>query len=420
MKLDHVPVVDYDTHSAFATEAARRHPDMEAEALIAEIEADYEALSATTDAAEVKITRFDGEIAPKLEKLNARLAASARPEFANFLGKAMGGAQRFLRSELTARDPGALNRNTPGAFPEELHGRLPEFRDRGCAEFHKPELARRVWAATWAERSLLRLRAKKNPHPHCVMSLHIASPAYRMVKRMAEESGLIDFISAYTGKDMEFWYVALDHAHPGQNWYKDCYADLGLPTPKTVYMHYDADFDLIKALFYLRDVGPGDGPFRFIPGSHRWKRSSITLAVQNGFDEASRGAFAGETRNRGYYRPRFMLADRRPDIVAMPQSLRGSTHFGDDVEDGSPLSNALLEAEHSFISPAGTFVVFDGSRGIHRGGQVESGGARWAVQIGIRVRKSAPLPRGPLRKLRDRVSYIKSLIWEYFRVWAGK
>jgi hypothetical protein len=420
MKLDSVPVVDYGKHPAFAAEAARFRPDAETDALISEIEADYDILNKNSDAAELKAARFEQEIVPKLERLNDRLAASARPEFAGFLGKAMLNAQSFLRNELTARDHLALERNRPGALPEELHNRLSGFRERGCSEFHKPDLARKAWAATWAERRLLLLRAKMKPNAHCVMPLHIASPAFRMVKQMAEESGLIDFVSAYTGKEMEFWYVALDHAHPGQDWYKGCYADIGLPTAKTVYMHYDADFDLIKALFYLKDVGPGDGPFRFIPGSHKWARSNLTLAVQNGFDKASGEVFARETRNRGYYRPRFMLADRRADIVAMPQFLRGSTHFGDDVEDGSQLSKMLLEAEHSFVSPAGTFVLFDGSRGIHRGGQVEPGGVRWAMQVGFRLRKAEPQVRGPKQRLKDQASYVKSLIWEYFRIKTGK
>ena len=231
-------------------------------------------LNANSDAGELKIAHFDQHIVPKLEKLSARLAAEARPEFASFLNKAMARAQRFLRSELVARDFRALERNAPGALPEELHDRLLDFRDRGYSEFHKSELARRAWAMTWAERRLLQLKAKRTRIPHCVMSLHISSPAYRMLKQMSEESGLVEFVSAYTGKEMEFWYAALDHAHSGQDWYKACYADIGLPTPKTVYMHYDADFDLIKALFYLKDVGPGDGPFRFVPGSHKWRRSN--------------------------------------------------------------------------------------------------------------------------------------------------
>jgi hypothetical protein len=82
--------------------------------------------------------------------------------------------------------------------------------------------------------------------------------------------------------------------------------------------------------------------------------------------------------------------------------LRGSTHFGDDLLDGSYLSDALLEREHAFTGPAGTVVMFDGSQGIHRGGQVGKGGARWAVQIAFRAGTAA-----------------KSPFWRRIR-WAGK
>jgi hypothetical protein len=41
-------------------------------------------------------------------------------------------------------------------------------------------------------------------------------------------------------------------------------------------------------------------------------------------------------------------------------------------------------------------VMFDGSHGIHRGGQVGKGGARWAVQIALRV--AEPAPKEPLQR----------------------
>jgi hypothetical protein len=114
----------------------------------------------------------------------------------------------------------------------------------------------------------------------------------------------------------------------------------------------------------------------------------------------------------GYYRPRFKLPEQRRNLLTLPAALRGSTHFGDDLLDGSHLSDALLEREHVFTGPAGTVVMFDGSRGIHRGGQPGKGGARWAVQIAFRASAAAkqPLGRGIRRAVERRVRRLREVI----------
>lgn len=415
--MDHAPVIDYDAHPAFAAHAAQQHVDVQGEKLATEIDAVYAALSATNDTPENRIASFDREIAPRLEALRAHISQNVRPQFADFLGKAMKVAHRFLKDDLTARDPAATMRNDVPMLKGIFQDGISRFRQEGCFQFQEAAVARRLWAATRIERLLLRVQKRKLPRLHCVLALHPCSPAFRMIQRMVEQSGMVDFVSAYTGKPMEFSYAALDHAHPGQTWYRDCYADIGLPTSKTVYMHTDADFDIIKTMFYLRDVGPGDGPFCFVPGSHNWKRSPLTVAVQKGFDEASREVFAG---NDGYYRPRFQLADHRRDLLSLPLRLRGSTHFGDDVLDDTPLSEALLDAERNFVSSAGTVVIFDGSRGIHRGGQVQPGGSRWAMQIGFRVRKFTRPPQTLRQKIKSRAGYLKHLVLKFLETAGGK
>ena len=80
------------------------------------------------------------------------------------------------------------------------------------------------------------------------------------------------------------------------------------------------------------------------------------------------GHLLRKPENGDYYRPRFRHVEDRRDMLSLPVSLRGSTHFGDDILDGSELSDALLDVGHRFVAPAGTVVMFDGSRGIHRGG----------------------------------------------------
>jgi hypothetical protein len=181
-------------------------------------------------------------------------------------------------------------------------------------------------------------------------------------------------------------------------------------------MHLDADSDIIKALFYLKDVGPGDGPFSFVRGSHLWKRSPLTVAVQKGMDDAQGDVFElqpdGLDYKLGYYRPFYKLPEHRADILSLPARLRGSTHFGDDILDGTALSDEMLSHEQVFTGPAGTLVIFDGSQGIHRGSLVENG-ERWAVQLAFRTIRDDDPPAStaaPLQRLKQRIRYMRRVL----------
>lgn len=411
MKIEHAPVIDYPNHPAFAGRPAAPR-DAESDRLIAEIDDAYEALVSAGRPVGERLEDFDREVASRMAALESHLARRVRSQFVRSLELAFGVAQRLLRADLGARDSAAPGRNDTGKLKGKFRDALAAFRQDGYFRLEDKSLARRIWRGLPLERALLQLRKKQVPERHCVLSIHPYSPAGRAVRNMARKSGFLDFVSAYTGKPMEFYYASLDHAHSAQNWFQDCYADAGLKTSKTAYMHTDADFDIIKTMLYVQDVSERDGPFAFIPGSHRWKRSPLALAVQKGFDEISPQIFAGNTENGSYYRARFKLADSRLDLLAMPEQLRGSTHFGDDLLDGSELSDALLEAEETFIAPAGTMVIFDGSRGIHRGGLIKPGGNRWAVQLAWRVRREAPPTfwRKLRAEIRGSLSYIKYVI----------
>jgi len=411
MPLGKMPVVDYECHPAFAGLDAKS--DRAAEALIAEINTAYSQLLAEPAPAELLCTTFDRDIGPKFDALTDRLVAAARPEFLDLLTQAMAIARKVLRSDLNERDNASETKNSSA---EELRDHfktgLSSFRQDGYYKFEVPRLAKFAWTTSILERAMLRRKSRQIPQKHCVMSLHADSPACWAIARAMKKSGAVDFISAYLGKPVDFCYAALDHAHPEQVWYQDCYNDTKLGTSKTVYMHTDADTGIIKAMMYLRDVHEIDGAFCFVPGSHKWDRSPLNVAVHKGFDEATGYVFAGRPDNGEYYRPRFRHLESRRDMLSLPLPLRGSTHFGDDIVDGSELSDALLGAEKRFIDPAGTIVMFDGSRGIHRGGLVKPGGSRWAVQLAFRVRKSPP-PSGwrPIyMKVRGILSYVKFVI----------
>jgi hypothetical protein len=424
-----LPVIDYDAHPAFAgLRSASYEANAKVDALTEEIDAGYSRIAADIFETEQDcVDMFDREVAPKIEKIASLLegAPGLNPAFAPHAARAVRTAATSMREDLNARQRHASARNSAMAeLSAAQTEQLNALRQDGFYKFLPNDaLARRVLALTAIDRALLRRRAKKSPKRHCAVALHPRSAAARLLKQALESNGVAAVASAYMGKPMEFLYASLDYAHPRQDWYKGCYDDVGLPTSKTVYMHFDADCDVLKAMMYLKDVTGGDGPFSFVRGSHLWDRSPFVMAVQKGLDREQCGMFAmeddGLDYKLGYYRPLYHDARHRVDILSLPKTLRGTTHFGDDVLDGSEFSNVLLSGEEVFTGAAGTLVMFDGSRGVHRGSLVD-GGSRWAVQLAFRAKRdsasaAAPTWKRMLRPVFHQLHYaahtIRNLAW---------
>ena len=66
--------------------------------------------------------------------------------------------------------------------------------------------------------------------------------------------------------------------------------------------------------------------------------------------------------------------------MRLPESLRFNSHMGWDIFPGCELEAQLVALEKKMIGPAGTFIVFDGARLLHRGGLMEQG-ERVALQV---------------------------------------
>jgi hypothetical protein len=414
-----IPIIDYARHPAFQRLVSDgTGTDHQEDALISDIDTAYrEICRSGASSAEMEVA-FDLAIGPKLDALLVKIFARGdiSAQFSPFLMSAFGIARSWMRDDLNARTYCEKMTNS-GAEGLKGHFRdgLSTFRNNGYYSYCDAAISDKIWRATFLERVLLRAKARKYPDRHTALALHSESPAVRIIKKMAAKSGLVDFISTYMGRPMEFMYAALEYNHGGQRWYEDCYADVGLPTSRTKYMHFDASSGMVKILIYLQSVEEKDGPFRYVRGSHHWQRSPLAIAIQKGFDQASTELFE-MTQDKldytlGYYRPRFKLGEHRTDMMRLPKQLRGSTHFGDDILDESELSNSLLEDEHSFVGPAGTFVVFDGSYGIHRGGQAAENGKRWVIQLAFQAKGTRPPSANfPSQKVRfGRLAYLRGL-----------
>ncbi|MBL7729399.1 MAG: hypothetical protein JNM68_17015, partial [Dinghuibacter sp.] len=173
----------------------------------------------------------------------------------------------------------------------------------------------------------------------------------------------------------------LEYSTDKQTWWRDAYADAGLPTSRCVYMHNDYDYDYVKSLVYLSEVSATTGPFSYVPESHHWTRPlSLSFYIKELEIALSRKMRALAPKDDPYYRPAMKYEAGRKLFISFPSIFRQLSHFGDDVLDGTPLSDELMSKEFQVTSDKGNFVFFTGGSGIHRGGNVYKG-ERWALQI---------------------------------------
>jgi hypothetical protein len=389
--MNNLPIIEYHKHPAFSAFCcAEDVGDSETLRLTAEIDAAFfQIQSGGVRSPEQLRSVFENAIKSRMGELRDELAKPKHMHgpLMSYVTSAFDKAARFLYAQLEF--DAWRKSSTAAQLDAATTKKLEHMQQDGFFSFQPDlHLAEKIWRATEYERTCLRSRAQQRPWAHCVQSLHSSSQAVRLVRRKLESDGVLALASAYLGCEMEWLYCALDFSHDQQRWYRDCYADVGLPTSKTVYMHLDADIQMVKAMLYLGDVSDEQGPFRYVRGSSCWTRSPSILSIHKGFDAVESEVFEMEPDQLdytlGYYRPRFKLPEHRQYLMNLPALLRGSTHFGDDVLDDSALSSSLLEDEVVFTGPAGTLVLFDGSKGIHRGSQVTRG-ERWAVQIAMRV-----------------------------------
>lgn len=388
-----MPTVDYGRHPAFRSFGENQLID-EAYVgeLVAKVDAAWTNLQLTPASQSDSIpSRYQEQIGPLSAELEAHVTRNSnfRENFGRYVAKVFGSANEYMLGRLmdSSHLRGIGDEGQGNTSDAERKQRMEQD---GFYHFGSDaRLAAEIWRRTAWERSIGELKAERRPHGRAAVPLHHYSPAMASIRRALEEKGVYELANRYMKTEMELLYAALEFSHDRQSWYKGCYADTGIADAKTTYMHFDADHNVLKILLYLHDVDTDGGPFSYVGGSHLWQRSLFTLALLRGFDSEQKAIAELEEDMSGYklkyYRPRFQLPEFRAELMKLPSILRGSTHFGDDVMDESPLSSRLLAGETTFAGGAGTMVLFDGSSGIHRGSLVRKG-RRWAVQIGLKAK----------------------------------
>lgn len=202
-----------------------------------------------------------------------------------------------------------------------------------------------------------------------------------VLNREFKALGVLDVISAYTGRKIRVLGLALELSVPQATWWRNSIAGLERP-PQTLYAHLDETISCPKSIVYLSDVTAQNGPTGCYPGAYE--------AMQLNPLQEIIGRVVGIVGNRtgsplnGYYAKQYHQSvnseNFRRHFMRLPECLRFNSHMGWDVLPGSELESRLAGNELKMTGPAGTFIAFDGARLLHRGGLIQEG-ERLALQV---------------------------------------
>ena len=105
----------------------------------------------------------------------------------------------------------------------------------------------------------------------------------------------------------------------------------------------------------MSDVGPENGPFCYVLGSHKTRSATLGDWIEEANDQ---GPLSGTSR------------ESRRVFAALPKALQRKCSCGNDMLPDSDVAQRLLAAEWTITAPRGHVVLFD-TKGFHRGGLVD-------------------------------------------------
>ena len=166
------------------------------------------------------------------------------------------------------------------------------------------------------------------------------------------ECGALEAMCAYVGRWLRLQGVVLQVNTARETRANHGELDaLGRPARATSYFHVDSNhWPNLKALIYLSDVGPDQGPFRYVSASHRLMQP-YEAAVRKTNDKLGHSLTA---------------------LCALPDAYAQHANFGDYIDPATPEALALLEKEAVVCDGRSDLVLFD-NNGVHRGGFVREG-----------------------------------------------
>lgn len=180
---------------------------------------------------------------------------------------------------------------------------------------------------------------------------------FAAVESMLQRSGILDGCSAYIGHPAQLVDCNPQINDPSDDFWQCIFPDRAAELRPAAYFHRDASGGDIKAIIYLSDVGPNNGPFSYAIGSHHGRGSNLIDWIE-------------ETNDQSGYSSTQAAARRR--FSALPAVLRRKCAFGNDLLPGTEITERILQSEWIIEASQGHIVLFD-TKGLHRGGMITEG-----------------------------------------------
>lgn len=215
------------------------------------------------------------------------------------------------------------------------------------------------------------------------LSINNGPVVRRILRKLNKEfnnNGVNKIVSKYANKKMSVGGVALELSVSSAKWWKNFYSTTRAPL--TLYAHTDESLDYPKAIIYLSDVHDSNGITSVYPEFvEKLELTPIQKIVGRviGSVGANPESPLYNLYNKNYHQG-FSSEVFRKHFSMLPKEMRYNSHFGWDVLPDSDLEKNLVATEVKVKGPAGTFLVFDGAKLLHRGGLVEAG-ERVALQV---------------------------------------
>ncbi|MFN0183113.1 MAG: phytanoyl-CoA dioxygenase family protein [Aquabacterium sp.] len=183
---------------------------------------------------------------------------------------------------------------------------------------------------------------------------------FHAIEAFFQSAGVLATASSYLGRTVRLIDVNPQINDPSDDFWRRIFPDRTDPQPALAYMHRDASGGDLKAIVYMSDVGPDNGPFGYVVGTHRMAPGRFDDHVCEANDS---NGLAGTD------------PDSRRCFAALPSRLRQKGAFGNDLLDASETAQTLSRALWEITGAAGSVVLFD-TKGVHRGGMVRTGERR--------------------------------------------
>jgi hypothetical protein len=248
----------------------------------------------------------------------------------------------------------------------------------------RPEAAAELLSIGSSDLDSFRAAAAQGRLKRQDLSIHQGPVIKRLVNflnREFDSQGVLAAVSSYMGQRTRVMGIALELSVSSAGWWKSRFKGLAR-APNTLYAHVDESIVFPKSIVYLSPVNESNGPTSVYPAVF----DSLSLHPL----QAIVGRVVGNVGSRpeslltSHYEKQYHQAMSselfRRHFMRLPGAIRFNSHFGWDVLPGSAVEALLERSERPLTGPAGTYVVFDGARLVHRGGLLQRG-ERVALQV---------------------------------------